>query len=359
MPLRRLAVPLAIATALAAAPPAEAGDAGAGGDAPDAWADAWTVPNHAPIEGAVDPGDAADWYRLPAGPGLVLDLEITVSTYSKVQVRDADGRRVGDHWFYGPRTARLLVEATGPFVHVGALSWGYAASYALVPHVVRAPDLAVEAIEVRDAAAASAGGISASANPRREIAITVANLGGANPGGGYVDTRVSHPGDVAPWERRLPNAWGLALDPGERRTVVIPWDSTGEVGDAVLRSLVRTNLDMNPGNDALAVRSFALVGGAGVGVDALNHDAWVAFPLPRAGAWWPGPGARVHVQYGAWNAADRDLSLHAIAGADAGVASAGAFGGYGWAVEPYGPLPYASGWACVAGDEPWIGCDWD
>lgn len=134
---------------------------------------------------------------------------------------------------------------------------------AALERVVPPPDLAVTALDVRNIPLRTDDGDVAGLSFRREIDVTIENLGGSAP---------SEPADlvveVCPESTvncRL-IAWeSVELDAGEQREYTFDWNGAGMIGDVTVRAAAMAMPDADHTNDVAEVEHFVLVGGTGVG----------------------------------------------------------------------------------------------
>lgn len=253
-------------------------DAGSGTDAGNSLAGALAI-QPGRITGGVKrtAGDVSDWYRLDAPAGTILDVYGAENDF--VEIIASDGRRLGEIAHYDstwtPRTFSMVMEETVYF------RVEYASSYAFHVRTTVPTDLLVAAIEIREVPLETAEG-DAGVSLTREVLVTLTNAGDGPTRDASVQIETRHTGPTA--SRSLGRA-AVELDAGESITIVVPWDTTGQVGDFEVVALVTNGFDTNAENDELVVGSFVLVGGTPLDVDALHHEI-------RAG------GSSVSTEYG-------------------------------------------------------------
>jgi hypothetical protein len=115
----------------------------------------------------------------------------------------------------------------------------------------------------------------------RYVSVDLANVGFGVAKDATLSLWVTHPDQGG--QRDLPTTT-FSLAPGANTTITVPWDATGELGDATVHALAQETLpiDVDASDNAASLDASVLVGNSGHGVDPLNLD--LGFVQTRYGA---------------------------------------------------------------------------
>lgn len=272
-PIAALVVLMLLTLALPTAS-ASANDAGTGTDAPDDDSSPMVLQPgtySGRISGAE--GDFVDWYRFPVAEGDVVRVTVLRDGYtSYLNAGIYMGETpVKNGWIYYDGTSHEAI-ATADYVKV-ALYTDYVSgygSYIIIVETWQRPEVSVTSpvIETIDTTTELT---PVPVTTQRVIRFDVTNAG---------------PGDapstpVRAWIASLGSARELGttivdLKANETRTIELPWDGTGQVGEANVHVQALASYDLEPSNNAASTRSWVLIKNSGVGLDLLNHHVPIA-----------------------------------------------------------------------------------
>lgn len=252
-------------------------DAGSGMDAGNHWRHATPTDALGEIDGARVPTsmvDPADWYEVPVPEDHWVRAR---SSDGGALLYDADGEPIAGTW--GPPQGM----PSSDHVFAGVEEWQAEGGYTLTVEAIPVPDAAVTDLSVRlEEVGTDAGSIPT--GTQRTIEVEVANHGEGPTVDGMLEVWVRHPQRAGENPRELHEA-PITLDGQATRTIEVPWDTTGEVGDATVHAEITSRYDLDWSNDHDTAESYVLVGDTGAGVDLLNQaveiDAYVAHTKVR------------------------------------------------------------------------------
>jgi len=263
-------------------------DAGTGADAPDNRANALSF-NGTDLTGTLDDpnGDSADWYLmtgLPAHQGLSVDLQTTglwgiaitlLDQNGNPFLHDQNGQLISGYYTdnFGGAPARYhfdIIPSPGAFyLGITRNFWSNQGTYEFNFTTVALADLAVDSITITPVTIQSDLG-PLPASVERIVNVTVENHGAADAPS-VVDVWVNPANDPS-GSRRHVGTISLTIPAGQSRTVLLEWQTTGELGDMDVHAHASTHWEANLGDNELVTRQFVLVGQLGQGVDLLNHN---------------------------------------------------------------------------------------
>lgn len=240
-------------------------DGGSGGDAPDYYDRAW------PFHGQVlrgelhgDIGERSDWYRIEAAADEFVRV-VARSGAVGIEFRDPSGSPLGAFGAWpGSRGSAVPVDGV---ILVGLLSSFHVVYEVEIQRVKRA-DLSVGEVAtttrpLETEAADAPTGI------HRDVQITLHNGGpGATSSGRLVVYTLA----TTYGERRVHADVPISLAAGETLVKRVEWRTHGQVGDVTLHVEVFTDHDADGTNNAVALRTYNLVGGTGFGADAAPYQ---------------------------------------------------------------------------------------
>lgn len=240
-------------------------DAGSGTDAGNVWQHASPSISTGTVQGDILPGlrDAADFYRLPVPADHWVRVRSDEAGYLGPFLYETDGDRLdtdssgSDEAWGAPSTDEALV---------GLQSDG---RYQLTVETSPQPEVAVTDVTVIVENVTTDHG-SVPTGTQRSVVVDLENRGEGPTVAG--ELRVWTQQDAGAGDNdRVVYDEPVAVDANEQRTIEIPWDGTGQIGDATVHARYTTLFDLDPANDHDQTRSYVLVGNIGTGVDAGNQ----------------------------------------------------------------------------------------
>jgi hypothetical protein len=244
-------------------------DAGSGHDAGQRLASATPiVPGR--IEGTLrrGAGDHDDWYRLDATAGTLIDGAV----HADVDIYSPSGDRIGAITDYDspytPRAFSMLSDGLPVYLRT---QYSYPDDYAFVATTTAPSDLQADAVSSRSIELVTEPAPTAIAYAR-EVSVEISNVGAGASRAAQVEVRAVHDGLTS---YRVVGTRSISLAPGERVTVTMPWDTTGEVGDVTLVALVTGQFDRVAANNEAREQTSVLAAGSPIDADVLNHDVLV------------------------------------------------------------------------------------
>lgn len=233
-------------------------DAGTGGDAPnDGYAAAQLVPGHYHGSLNASEGDTRDWYSVvvPAGKVLHMNFHRAVG-YSYPAAYSSTGQGLG-YWNWNYATSSEYIDLVPPTstIYLEASTYDSAAEYDIDISFTDAADLALTTLVVHDPAAPGDDG---------SFDVAVTNVGPIT-----APVRITITGDQGDATRVIADRSVGSLAPGESKSYVIGWDTTGEIGGVTIKAIVSTTFDSDASNDQASATTHVIVDSS-TGVDALN-----------------------------------------------------------------------------------------
>lgn len=235
-------------------------------------------------------GDPADWYRVDAPTGMIVDVHSAVGTY--VDVYDVEDNWLGsvDDWG-APSDRTLAILSDGRPIYL-RLTSTLALHYGFSVDVTPAADLRVEHVEIRQSELLTSAG-STGLSLQREILVTLANVGLGPSRSANLTVIAIHEGPTA---SRLIAERNFSIASGETSSLSVPWDTLGQIGDFTIVVAATNEYESEPLDNRWEEKTSVHVGGLARGVDGLNHDVRVS--STGAGTEYGGPRVGARTSFG-------------------------------------------------------------
>lgn len=199
-----------------------------------------------------------------------------------VHVQDCGWGRYLDQWY---EDARRIEDATA--ITIPALD---AASITMTLRDAPMPDLAVSSLQVTPVTLRTDAADLPGPGTQRDVRAIIANEGDADAGtvGVVIDATTTSDG-----ARDLLHVEVLRLPAGASTTITTRADLAGKVGDVEIRVRTCTWAEPDLTDNEAIERSYALVGGTGIGLDPASHvpGPFTSPPTTECESllWWDGP----------------------------------------------------------------------